>query len=267
MQTRLMGKVAIVLGASSQGNMGQAIARRFSDEGAKVVVAGRSKGELMRFSAEIGGAHCMCDITSRSDLMQLIAFTSGLFGGVDIAVNCVGWALFKPFLDTTEEELQKMIDVQFKGPFQFFQAVLKTMRSGGSAIQIGSISSECLFPDHAAYMGTKAGMDHVIRSLANDFGCRNIRINTISPGLTETPMTVDMKAIPGFVDLFLKHYPLGRHGTTADVAATAAWLSSDECFMTGQTLRVEGGMSLRGHPVPEDVHHLLSLAQQNSEGP
>ncbi|MFA7597429.1 MAG: SDR family oxidoreductase, partial [Novosphingobium sp.] len=60
----------------------------------------------------------------------------------------------------------------------------------------------------------------------------------------------------------LKHYPLGRHGTTADVAATAAWLASDECFMTGQTLRVEGGMSLRGHPVPQDVHKLLDAAQK-----
>lgn len=258
MQQRLTGKVAIVLGASSQGNMGQAIAERFAAEGARVVVAGRNEGELERFSAEIGADWRRCDITSRSDLEQLVASTLERFGGLDLAVNCVGWALFKPFLETTEEELQRMIDLQFKGPFQFFQAVLGSMRSGGSAIQIGSISSECLFPDHAAYMGTKAGIDHVIRSLANDFGSRNIRVNTISPGLTETPMTADIKAVPGFVDLFLKHYPLGRHGTTADVAATAAWLASDECFMTGQTLRVEGGMSLRGHPVPADVIALLN---------
>lgn len=264
MQKRLAGKVALVLGASNHGNMGQAIARRFADEGARVVIAGRGEAELERFSGEIDGAYRACDITSRPDLDRLVAFALDRFGGLDIAVNCVGWALFKPFLETTEEELQRMIDLQFKGPFQFFQAVLTSMRPGGSVIQIGSISSECLFPDHAAYMGTKAGIDHVVRSLANDFGSRNIRVNTISPGLTETPMTADIKAIPGFVDLFLKHYPLGRHGTTADVAATAAWLSSDECFMTGQTLRVEGGMSLRGHPVPEDVHKLLGAAQDAS---
>jgi NAD(P)-dependent dehydrogenase (short-subunit alcohol dehydrogenase family) len=265
MQGRLAGKIAIVLGASQAGNMGQAIAKRFADEGAKVVVAGRTQAELERFASQIDGAWRVCDITSRSDLGELVDFTTDRFGGLDIAVNCVGWALFKPFLETTAAELQQMIDLQFKGPFQFFQAALGAMRDGGSAIQIGSISSECLFPDHAAYMGTKAGMDHVVRSLANDFGSRNIRVNTISPGLTETPMTADIKAIPGFVDLFLKHYPLGRHGTTQDVAATAAWLASDECFMTGQTLRVEGGMSLRGFPVPEDVHALLDAAGSSSE--
>ena len=264
MQKRLANKVAIILGASNRENMGQAIARRFADEGARIVVAGRNETELRRFSDEIGGACCVCDITSRSDLDRLVDFARDRFGGLDIAVNCVGWALFKPFLDTTEDELQQMIDLQFKGPFQFFQAVLKSMRPGGSVIQIGSISSECLFPDHAAYMGTKAGIDHVVRSLANDFGSRNIRVNTISPGLTETPMTSDINAIPGFVDLFLKHYPLGRPGTTVDVAAAAAWHCSDECFMTGQILRVEGGMSLRGHPVPEDVHNLLNLAQNKA---
>ncbi len=255
---RLKDKVAIVLGAANRDNMGQAIARRFATEGAHVVVAGRHEAELKRLSDEIGGAFCLCDITSSSDLGQLVDFTRDRFGGLDLAVNSVGWALFKPYLETTSDELQRIIDLQFKGPFQFFQAVLKTMRRGGSAIQIGSISSEFLFPDHAAYMGTKAGMDHVVRSLANDFGSRQIRINTISPGLTETPMTADLNAVPGLVDLFLKCYPLGRHGTTADVAAAAVWLASDECFMTGQTLRVEGGLSLRGHPMPEDLQALLS---------
>jgi len=255
---RLNGKVAIVLGASNPNNMGQAIARRFAAEGARVVVAGRRDDELKRLADEIGGADWLCDIVSRADLARLVEFAGDRFGRLDIAVNCVGWALFKPFLETTEAELQRMLDVQFKGPFQFLQAVLKSMERNGSIIQISSITSEILLPDHAAYMGTKAGIDHVVRSVANDFGSRGIRVNSISPGMTDTPMNAGAKAIPGFFDSFMAHYPLGRFGTVHDVAAAAAWLASDECFMTGQTLRVEGGLWLRGLPVPEQIRKFIN---------
>ena len=241
--------------------MGQAIARRFAADGARVVVAGRQRKELKRLADEIGGVSCLCDITSESDLTRLAEFSSQRLGSLDIAVNCVGWSLFKPFLTTTNEELERILDVQFKGPFQFMQAVLRSMQDGGSIVQISSITSEILMPDHAAYMGTKAGIDHVVRAVANEFGARGIRINSISPGLTDTPMAAQFKANTELYDLFMRHYPLGRHGTVDDVAAAAAWLVSDECFMTGQTLRVEGGLWLRGLPVPEDVRKLMPQHQ------
>jgi 2-hydroxycyclohexanecarboxyl-CoA dehydrogenase len=117
-------------------------------------------------------------------------------------------------------------------------------------------------PDHAAYMGTKAGIDHVVRSVANDVGYKGIRVNSISPALTDTAMTAGFGANPdsykSFLKSFLAHCPLGRYGTTADVAAAAVWLASDECFMTGQTLRVEGGLWLRGLPVPEEIRKLTN---------
>jgi NAD(P)-dependent dehydrogenase (short-subunit alcohol dehydrogenase family) len=257
MTGKSMGKVAIVLGAAGRNNMGQAIARRFAAEGARVVVAGRNVDELQLLARAIDGAEYPCDITRQADLKRLVQFTTDTFGALHIAVNCVGWALFKPFLETTESELEQMFAVQFKGPFQFIQATANAMTRGGSIVQIGTITSQILLPNHAAYMGTKAGIDHVVRSAANDLGARGIRVNTISPGLTDTPMNTAAKQIPGFFDSMLPYYPLGRFGTTEDVAAAVSWLASDECFMTGQTLNVEGGLSLRGLPPPAHIAKFL----------
>jgi NAD(P)-dependent dehydrogenase (short-subunit alcohol dehydrogenase family) len=107
--------------------------------------------------------------------------------------------------------------------------------------------------DHAAYMGTKAGLDHVIRCIANEYGSRGIRANSISPGLTDTPMTAGAKNIPGVFETYRACYPLGRIGTSEDIAEAAAWLASDECFMTGQNLQVNGGLTLRRNPTRAEV--------------
>ena len=89
------------------------------------------------------------------------------------------------------------MNLQFKGPYQFFQSCIPAMKDGGSIIQISSATATIMLDNHAAYMGTKAGIDHVIRTIANEFGEKGIRANSISPGLTATPMTSDAMAAPG----------------------------------------------------------------------
>lgn len=250
---KLEGKVAVVLGAAGQDNMGQVIARRFTDEGARVVVAGRKLNELERFAKTIGGAAFQCDITKKEDVAALFAFAKDWGGHVEIAVNATGWGLLKGFTETTVEEIDQITDLQFKGPFYFCQAAVDTLGKGGSIIQISSATATIMLNDHAAYMGTKAGTDHVIRCVAHEFGERGIRANSISPGLTETPMTAGAKDVPGLFDSFLSGYPLGRIGTKDDIAAAAVWLASDECFMTGQNLQVNGGLTLRRNPTREEI--------------
>lgn len=251
--SRLKGKTAVILGAGGRDNMGQAIARRFRAEGAQVLVAGRKQDELERFAAEIGGYAAVCDIVKPADIDTLVKTALARMGGISIAVNSTGWAYLKPFLDNTSEELAKITALQFIGPFQFFQAMVAAMTGGGSLIQISSATATIMLNDHAAYMGTKAGIDHVMRCIANEFGDRGIRANSISPGLTETPMTAAAKQIPGLFECFVSGYPLGRIGTTADIAAAAAWLASDECFMTGQNLQVNGGLTLRRNPTSQEM--------------
>ena len=250
---RLEGKGAIIVGAAGRDNMAQHIARRFTNEGAKVVVAGRKIDELRRFADEIGGFATTCDITNHTDVFNLAAFAKDKLGHLDIAVNATGWGLLKGFLETTEEEFDQMSALQFKGPFMFFQAAIQAMDRGGSIIQISSATATIMLNDHAAYMGAKAGTDHLIRVVAHEFGNRGIRANSISPGLTESPMTSKSMETPGVYEAFLAEYPMGRIGTSDDIAAAAVFLSSDECFMTGQNLQVNGGLTLRRNPTGVEI--------------
>jgi 2-hydroxycyclohexanecarboxyl-CoA dehydrogenase len=258
---RLAGKRALVVGAAGRGNMGQAIARRFAAEGAQVVVAGRHRDVLEELAGEIGGVAVDCDFADRASIRAMVDAAVDGLGGIDIAVNATGWGLLKPFLETSGEDLDRMYALQLRGPFQFFQALIPVMSDrGGSIIQISSATATILFHDHDAYMATKAGTDHLVRSVANQFGERGIRVNSISPGVTETPMTADAQAVPGLMDAFLKGYPLGRYGTAEDIAAGCVWLASDECFMTGQNLQVNGGLTLRCNPSPADIAASVAAA-------
>lgn len=262
---RLQGKGAVVLGAAGRDNMAQVIARRFAAEGAKVLVAGRHEDELRRFAGEIGGEWTACDITRRDEVFALAKGAKAKLGGVHIGVNATGWGLLKPFLETTEDELRRMSDLQFIGPFYFLQAMIGAMEAGGSLIQISSATATIMLNDHAAYMGAKAGADHVVRCAANEFGARGIRVNSISPGLTETPMTAGAKATPGVFEAFASAYPLGRVGTSEDIAAAAVWLAGDECFMTGQNLQVNGGLTLRRNPNREEITAAVIAASKASQ--
>lgn len=248
----LSGKAALVIGAAGRDNMGQVIARRLAGEGANVVVAGRNRAALDDLAGEIGGTAMVADITSREDSLRLAdQFRSA--GGLDIIVNATGWGLRGPFEGVTEEDLRKIVELQFIGPFLFFQALMPVVRDGGSLIQISSATATIMLDDHAPYMGTKAGFDHVMRCLALVGGPRGIRSNSVSPGLTDTPMTAGAKSTPGVYETYRSRYPLGRIGTSDDIADAVCWLASDGCFMSGQNLQVNGGLTLRGNPSRAEV--------------
>lgn len=257
MDLGLKEKAVIVLGAANPGNMGQEIARRFAQEGARVMVAGRHADPLKALAEEIGGAYALCDITSKADVDKLVATTLQQFGSVDVGVNAVGNGLMKPFLDTTEEDLHMMTAVQFTGPFMFFQALVRAMTKGGSIIQISSATASIMLDDHSPYRGTKAGIDQVIRSIANEFGSQGIRANSVAPGLTDSPMAAAAFSVPAILDLFNQASPLGRSGRPDDIASACLWVASDKCFMTGEVFQVNGGVTLRRNP---HGHEMMAAA-------
>lgn len=261
----LKDKVAIVIGAAGKDNMAQVIARRFAREGARLVVAGRNQAALDELAEEIGGIGVTCDITSETDLAALAQAAVDRFGGVDIALNATGWGLLKPFLNTTKEDIERMAALQFTGAMLFYQAMLRVMRPGGALLQISSATASIMLEDHAAYMGTKAGADHVLRCVANEFGKRGIRANSIAPGFTVTPMTAGAARNPAIVETFVREYPLGRVGTSEDVADAAVWLASDGCFVTGQTIQVNGGLTLRRNPRNEEIVAAVKAARAAAE--
>jgi len=259
---RLDGKVAVVLGAAGQDNMGQAIAKRFAEEGAQLVVGGRREEAISELAVRIRGKHSVCDITRKRDVEALARTALEAFGRVDVAVNCTGWGLMAKLRDTTEEQIDKLMDLQFKGTFFFLQVFAEQLATGGggSIVTMSSASVYALLYNHAAYIGTKAGADALVRCFANEYGGRGVKVNSIAPGLTATPMTEREMAMPGLEDAFLKEYPLGRLGTVADIAEAALWLASSESFVTGQVLQVNGGLTLRRNPLPREINASLAAA-------
>lgn len=259
---RLDGKVAIVLGAAGRDNMGQVIARRFAAEGVRVVVAGRRDAPLQALAAEIGGLAVRCDITRKADTDALVVAAVQAYGRLDVAVNCTGWGLLAKLLETTEEQLDQLAALQFKGPYFFLQSCVAAMEKsgGGSIITMSSASVHALLQHHAAYIATKAASEALVRCFANEFGRRKIKVNAIAPGLTESPMTEHDINLPGLRAAFEREYPLGRIGTSEDVADAALWLASDESFITGQVLQINGGLTLRRNPTPQELNAAIKAA-------
>lgn len=260
---RIEGKVAVVLGAAGTDNMGQAIARRFAREGARVIVAGRREAPLKALAAELDGEYCLCDITSSAETAALAEFALARCGALDIAVNCTGWAPMTKLLEVKEEELDRLCALQVKGVYFFLQSMVGRMAStgrGGSIVQMSSASAYALLFNHAAYIATKSAGDALVRCFANEFGSKGIRVNSIAPGLTASPMTAREMDLPGLEQAFVKEYPLGRIGTSEDIANAALWLASDESFLTGQVLQVNGGLTLRRNPTPREINASLKAA-------
>lgn len=261
------GKVVSVVGAAGRDNMGQVLARRFADAGAKVVVSGRNTDILAELANEIDGDWVACDLCDRASITQMVETIVDRHGHIDVAINSTGWGLLTPFCDTTAEELDRIVDLQFKGPYIWMQKLVEVMskQGAGNIIQISSATAKIMLDNHAAYMGTKAGIDHVIRTVANEFGSVGIRANTISPGLTATPMTADAMQSQALVKAFEACYPTGRIGTSDDIAAAALFLASDDCFMTGENLQVNGGLCLRRNPRAHELHEAMVAAGEITE--
>lgn len=256
--TDLAGRKAIVVGAAGLDNMGQHIARTLAKAGADVTVAGRRIEPLQALAAEIGGTAALCDMGAKAQI-------DALFDGsapADIVVNATGWGLLKAWEAITEEELAALVALQFTGVHHMLAACLRTMPRGGSIVQISSATTRVPIDDHAAYIGTKTGSEALIRCFANQYGARGFRANIVSPGLTVSPMTAQAVATPGLVDAFAKEYPLGRIGTSDEIAAAVLWLCDDRCFMTGENLQVNGGLTLRRNPRPEEVGASIQRALQ-----
>lgn len=258
---RLSDKVAIVLGATREGNMGQAIARRFIEEGATVVVSGRSMAGLEAFASTEGGTAIAADVSSRDSVFALFNQVQDKFGRVDIAVNAAATPQYGPFEDMTEAEIDEMLSIIFKGGIWFMQAAIGALRAagGGAIINVSSAVADIMFENHAAYMGAKAGLNHMTRCVANEFGKFGIRANILAPGLTDTPI-LNNSFPQAVIDRFAQEYPLGRITTVEDIANAALFAAEDTCFMTGQTFHVNGGLTLRRNPTAAEIHAAATSA-------
>ncbi len=252
---RLQDKVAIVVGASSPGGLGEAIARRYAREGARVVVSGRRLEPLKALAAQIDGEAIACDIVDEASIAALVGGALGRFGRLDVAVNSAGDYIPAPVSALDYDGLLRETAVHYLGPVMFIKHCANAMAKsgGGSIMTLSSLTVELTGGGLAAYAGAKAGVDKVVRIAAVEYGPQRVRINSLAPGLVKTPMTAGLFDVPSIVKAMAYETPLGALCTPEDVAAGALWLADEECTMTGDLLRVSGGGHLRRLPTQEEM--------------
>jgi 3-oxoacyl-[acyl-carrier protein] reductase len=244
----LGGKVAVVTGASK--GIGAGIARELAAAGAAVVVnyAG-AKDDAERVVASIqqkGGKAIavQADVAKEADVKRLFAETKKAFGAVDILVNNAGVYAFAPIEQVTEAEYRREFDINVLGPLLATrEAVAHFNGNGGSVINVSSVVSTKAFAATSVYSGTKGALDAITRSLAAELGPRKIRVNTIAPGVIETPGATTLGVIGSdFEKQAVAQTPLGRTGQPDDIAKIAVFLASDQSgWVTGERIVAAGG--------------------------
>jgi 3-oxoacyl-[acyl-carrier protein] reductase len=245
---KLNGKVAVITGASK--GIGTGIAKLFAMQGASVVVNYASaKADADRVVDEIakqGGQAIaiQASVGKKRDVERLFAETEKAFGKIDILVNNAGVYEFQPLEQVTEESYHRHFDTNVLGMLLATQEALNHAKpTGASIINIGSVASSFTPPTSVVYSASKAAVDAITRTLANELGPRNIRVNSINPGLVITEGSTAKGFTEGeFRQMFEAQAPLGRAGKPQDIASAAVFFaSSDSEWITGETLIVAGG--------------------------
>jgi len=246
----LKDKTAIITGA--RRGMGKTHALTLAKAGAKVLVSDISLEDCEKVVKEIkeqGGEAIAfkCDVSQKKEVDEMIKKILDEWGKIDILVNNAGIAQFKPFLELSEEEWQKTIDINLKGYFLTAQAAAKEMlkQKSGVIVNIASIAMGqvgCGFNSLAHYSASKGGIVAMTETLALELGQYNIRVNAIAPGVIETPMVDTIKNDSDTLKATLARIPLGRMGNSQEISNLVLFLASDESsYLTGSTVVADGG--------------------------
>lgn len=231
--------------------MGRAAALRLAEEGARVVLVGRRRQPLENVAAEIiaagGAASAMpCDIGEAEAVATLFRSIADTSEGIDgLFANAGVLGQFKPLVDADLADFENLIVINVLGTFLSIKHCLPFMQ-GGAVVINASWTVDSVMPGAGAYAATKSALVTMMRTLAVEQGPRNIRVNSVSPGIILTPMAEDALD-PSLEAKLAKHAPLNRNGTPEDVAGTVAWLlSGDAAFVTGQDIAIDGGFTIGG---------------------
>ena len=258
MTKRFERKKVLVTGGSS--GIGQMIAVRLAQEGAAVAInyssntkhAEETKRLIFDSCRESGLADpavelIKADVSNEDDVERMFARVFDTFGGLDVLINNAGIQIEKPSAEMTAAEFDKVIGINLRGAFLCAKRAIKHFleSSGGVVVNVSSVHEAIPKPLYLGYSVSKGGMHNLTRTLALEYARSNIRINAVGPGATETPMNSSWTEDPEKRAVVEQHIPMGRAGTSEEMAAAVAFLASDEAsYITGQTLFVDGGLTL-----------------------
>ena len=252
----LKDQVIIVTGGA--GGIGGATCKRLAQEGAKVAVFDMNLAAAQRVVDDIKSAGgtalaVQCDITNKEVVDQSIVIAEAELGAIDGLVNNAGWDIFKPFIKSTPDEWEKLIQINLVGMLNMHHAVLKGMveRNKGRIVNIASDAARVGSSGEAVYAACKGGLLAFSKTLAREHSRNNITVNVICPGPTDTALlagvTEGASNPEKLREAFTRAIPLGRLGQPDDLAsAISFFLSDDASFITGQVLSVSGGLTMNG---------------------
>jgi meso-butanediol dehydrogenase / (S,S)-butanediol dehydrogenase / diacetyl reductase len=251
--TRLAGKVALITGGGT--GIGRAIALAFAREGARVAVAGRRKEKLDETLRELekqgdSGLAMACDVSNERDAQRAVRETAKIFGKMDVLVNNAGVLHAATIEGTSEEQWDKLLTINLKGPFLMCKAALPEFRKAGrgAIINVGSVLGLIAMKDRAAYCASKGGVTLLTKAMALDHAHENVRANCICPSIVETELVAGLFAASeegrALKKARIGSIPLGRMGRPEDVAEMAVFLASEESsWLTGAAVPLDGGLS------------------------
>ncbi len=228
------------------GGIGAALVRRLTDRGDTVLVAARNEDRIAALTGEVQNAHGHAvDATSFDAVEACLQAGKELGDGqLDGVALCVGSILLRPAHATSFEDWQETIALNLTSAFAVTRAAAKTMRSGGSVAFCSSTAATIGLANHEAIAAAKAGIEGLVRAAATTNAARGLRFNAVAPGLVDTPMAESLTGSPAARAASEKLHPLGRIGEPDEVASLLAWLlGPDATWMTGEVIRIDGGMS------------------------
>ncbi|ESU30429.1 2-deoxy-D-gluconate 3-dehydrogenase [Bacillus sp. 17376] len=249
----LKGKTAVVTGAGR--GIGRAIAIGFAEAGADVALLARTEEDLKETSSvieKLGHKTLVLptDVTNRDQVHKSISAVRTEWGKIDILVNNAGMNIRSKALEATDEEWQTIMDTNLKSAFMMSQEagkVMKEQQSGGKIINIASVAGQVALRTGVVYATTKAALMQMTKVLAMEWGQYGINVNSIGPWYFKTPMTEKLLADEAYVEDILAVTPLKRIGELPELIGPVVFLSSDAGnYVTGQTLFVDGGMTIHG---------------------
>jgi glucose 1-dehydrogenase len=253
---KLKNRVAFVTGAAR--GIGLAIAKRLMEEGAIVTMADVLDGEGASAAQHLDASYVHCDVSKPSDITNALASIVKAHGAIDILVNNAAISISKDFLEITEEDFDKVIAINLKGPFLLTQAAARQMvkqveagRKPGSIVNMSSVNDTLAIPSIAPYTMSKGGVKQLTAVSALALAPHGIRVNAIGPGSIRTAMLTGTLQDKAAINRALSRTPLGRVGEPEEIASIAAFLASDDAsYITGQVIYADGGRMPLNYTVP-----------------